>query len=267
MLELYNFPLSTCSIKVRLALAEKGVEAQVHWLNLGKGEQFDPNYLKLNPQAVVPTLIDDGFVVTESTLINEYLESRFPEPRLVPEAPSESYRMRRFTHMLDTVLHPACIVVTSAVIGRAQQLRQPEDEVRSFLGRIPDLAKREMRVKIFEQGVESSLFRPALEAYIRCLDEVEGALSHGMWLAGDQISLADLGVVPYVMRLDHVGLPGLWSAEQRPRLGDWYRRMQERESYRSAVVPHLTEPILQALARAGHAVQEHLLGTAGLPRG
>lgn len=256
MLELYNFPLSTCSVKVRLVLAEKGVEAKIHWLNLGKGEQFSSSYLKLNPQAVVPTLIDDGLVVVESTLINEYLEHRFPSPRLVSEIPAESYRTRFFTQMLDTTLHPACAVVTSAVIGRPQLLQQAGDDVRASIARIPDPAKRDMRMDIYERGVESSLFGPALVAYVRCLDEAEAALGEGAWLAGNDVSLADFGFVPYVMRLDHIGLTELWSDESRPRLGDWYSRMQDRESYQSAVGPHLTEPVLKAIASAGRAVED-----------
>jgi glutathione S-transferase len=68
MLELYNNTNSVCAQKVRLALTEKGLQAREHMLEL-QGDQFDPAYLKLNPNGVVPTLVHDGQPITESAVI------------------------------------------------------------------------------------------------------------------------------------------------------------------------------------------------------
>ena len=80
-LTLYHFNNSVCSQKIRMVLREKGVD---NWesveVDLFTGKQFDPEYLKLNPKGVVPTLVHDGKVVTESTLIAEYLDEVFPDP-------------------------------------------------------------------------------------------------------------------------------------------------------------------------------------------
>ena len=84
MLELYHHGSSVCAAKVRLALAEKGLEWTGHYLDILKGDQFAPEYLKLNPKAVVPTLEHGGRVITESTVICEYLDEVFPEPPPVP---------------------------------------------------------------------------------------------------------------------------------------------------------------------------------------
>ena len=86
-LELYHHGSSVCAAKVRLVLAEKGLEWQGHYIDILKGEQFDPNYMKLNPKAVVPTLVHDGRVLSESTVICEYLDDAFPEPSLKPADP------------------------------------------------------------------------------------------------------------------------------------------------------------------------------------
>ena len=69
MLTLYDGTTSVCAIKVRLALLEKGIAFDSHNIDLRAGEQFDPGYLKLNPKAVVPTIVHDGNVVIESTVI------------------------------------------------------------------------------------------------------------------------------------------------------------------------------------------------------
>ena len=60
MLELYHHGSSVCAAKVRIVLAEKGLQWKGHYLDILKGDQFDPEYMKLNPKAVVPTLVLEG---------------------------------------------------------------------------------------------------------------------------------------------------------------------------------------------------------------
>ncbi|MGH7929079.1 MAG: glutathione S-transferase family protein [Candidatus Binatia bacterium] len=84
MIELYHNDMSVCAQKVRFALAEKKLAWEGHHLNLRAGDQQKPEYLKLNPNAVVPTLVDNGTVIIESTVINEYLDDAYLEPRLKP---------------------------------------------------------------------------------------------------------------------------------------------------------------------------------------
>lgn len=78
MLELYHAHISTCSQKVRLCLAEKGLEWTSHPIEFATGEHLKPAYLALNPNGVVPTLVDDGRPVIDSSVICEYLEETAP---------------------------------------------------------------------------------------------------------------------------------------------------------------------------------------------
>ena len=105
MIELYHADMSTCAQKVRLTLADKGLPWESHLFNLRRRDQHDPDYLKLNPNGVVPTLVDDGAVIIESTVICEYLDDAYPNPTLRPAAPAERARMRQWTKWLDEVLH------------------------------------------------------------------------------------------------------------------------------------------------------------------
>src|SRR2546421_12776755 len=82
MLELYHSVNSVCAQKVRIALAEKGLEYREHLMTL-RGDQFDEKYMKLNPNAVVPTLVHDGRAVIESSVILYYLDEAFPNPPLM----------------------------------------------------------------------------------------------------------------------------------------------------------------------------------------
>ena len=84
MITLYHGKTSVCSQKVRLGLAEKGIEWQSRELNLQKGEQQSPEYLKLNPNAVVPTLLTtDGNIIRESSVVLEYIDT-LSKPHLMP---------------------------------------------------------------------------------------------------------------------------------------------------------------------------------------
>ena len=78
MLFLYHGETAVCAAKVRLALAEKQLAWDGQVLDLQRGDQFAPEYIKLNPNSVVPTLVHEGHgfreVLIESTVINEYLE-------------------------------------------------------------------------------------------------------------------------------------------------------------------------------------------------
>ena len=83
-LALYHNDMSSCAQKVRLVLAEKGLEWENRHLDLRAGEHQKDWYIKLNPRAVVPTLIDGDIKLFQSLAILEYLEEQFPEPPLLP---------------------------------------------------------------------------------------------------------------------------------------------------------------------------------------
>src|SRR6202008_1648940 len=93
MLELYHNINSVCAQKVRIALAEKGQKAQEHLLTL-RGDQNEPNYLKLNANGVVPTLVQDGTPIVESSIILYYLDEIFPDPPLMQTDPQVRYQVR-----------------------------------------------------------------------------------------------------------------------------------------------------------------------------
>ena len=88
-LELYHHGSSVCAAKVRFYLAEKDLPWEGHYIDILKGEQFTPDYIKLNPKAVVPTLIHDGTVIRDSTNICEYLDDVFPERQVRLETPGK----------------------------------------------------------------------------------------------------------------------------------------------------------------------------------
>lgn len=251
MLALYHNAASTCSQKVRLILAEKELEYEPRSVDLAGGGQHDPEYVKLNPNHVVPTLIHDDRVIIESTLINEYLDDAFPQPPTIPASPADRFRMRLWTKRIDT-LHPNAGVITYGIGTRPMIVSRSQAEIDALIEQIPDEARRAQRRSVIEHGVKAPEVRTAVSAFLGFLDEMEAELANGAWLAGDGFSQADAAALPYVMRLDHLAMTAF--VEARPKVADWYDRVQSRPSFDAAIGSMLPEPIIAMFRNNGREV-------------
>ena len=105
-MQLYSYFRSSAAYRVRIALGLKGVAFEYVPVHLVKGEQRDDRYRALNPQSLVPVLIDEGRIITQSLAIIEYLEERYPNPRLLPGAPAERARVRSIALSIACEIHP-----------------------------------------------------------------------------------------------------------------------------------------------------------------
>jgi len=107
-LKLYTYFRSSAAYRVRIALALKGLAWEPHAVHLARdgGEQFAPAYRALNPQALVPTLVDDSGALTQSLAIIEYLEERYPEPPLLPNDPYGRGKVRAMAAAIACDIHP-----------------------------------------------------------------------------------------------------------------------------------------------------------------
>ena len=233
MLELYHNDMSVCAAKVRMVLAEKGLDWKGHALNLRAGDTLKPEYLRLNPNGVVPTLVHDGRVVIESTVICEYLEDAFPELSLRPRDALARARMRLWTKQIDEGVHAATGTLSTCIAFRHQHLTKTPEELKKYFDAVPLAERRERIQKAVELGMDAPTFAPALRRFDKLLADLDAALSNCEWLAGDGFSLADISYAPYMARLEHLGLDDLITS--RPRVGAWKDRLFQRPSYQSAV--------------------------------
>ncbi len=230
MLELYHNDTSTCAQKVRTTLAEKGLEWKSHHLDLRKGDQQTPEYLKLNPRGVVPTLVDRGRAVRESNVIMEYLDDEFPQ---VPLRPTDSFakaQMRLWLQRLAEGHHDiATATLSMGIAFRFQYLEKGEAACKALIDKIPDPVRRERRRDVIMNGVEAKEFKVAVGMWERLLTDMEESLSRGPWLTGETYSLADAAYTPYLTRLDHLSALGF--LDKRPKTANWYERLRARPSY------------------------------------
>ena len=237
MLTLYHAHHSTCSQKVRFVLHEKCLDFDGVVLDLTKKEQLKPEYVAINPNAVVPTLVDEGTPIIESSVICEYLDERFPQKPLVPSDIVERARMRAWMHYIEEVAVAAIRVPSfnRAFLYRFDGLDQKrfEDEQMNV---------RKVRKELFArmgspQGFSSQEIDRSLEELTETCRRMNEAIERrGPWLIGEQLTLADVLVMPSIDRMNDLGLAYIWDGKF-PRVSEWYARMQERPSFQATFYP------------------------------
>ena len=238
MLELYHSINSVCAQKIRIALAEKGLQATEHLMTL-RGDQFDPGYMRLNSNAVVPTLVHDGNVIVESTVILHYIDEAFPRPPLMPQAPLARAKLRMFNKLIDEYVHNACIILTFGTAFRPALLRLTAEEREAQFSKSPIKKRAEIKRDVVAHGLDSEFMRESLETHEKLLHWIDDAMRSGSYLAGDTFSLADIGVIPYVLRLELIGLARLW--DRYPAVGAWWQRVRTRPSVEQQTLKRMTE--------------------------
>jgi glutathione S-transferase len=214
-----------CPQKVRVCLAEKGVEWEsrsVMGLDLRT-----PDYLKLNPGGYVPTLVHDGRVLTESRVISEYINDAFDGPALRPADPYDRAKASLWSKQIDDSLHPNVYILSCVVLFRdhfASMSPEMQDQALPL-----DPTKRERTMDLLERGAQSRFVPPALERFAKLTADMERALQQSRWMACDDYSLADIDHTPYFQRLSNIGLESLWT--DKPAVQDWWARIQARPSF------------------------------------
>jgi glutathione S-transferase len=198
MLILYHSGLTTCSKQVRHCLREKGLAYESRYVDLFRFEHLSPAYLAINPNGVVPTLVHDGRIVTNSACINEYIDETFPEPPLSPPDALGRARMRQWTWTADDAHHQGARITRNRVLKSAVEGMTP-DEIEMVLKLMPVPARRERWQKMAEGGHSAAEIDVALEHVRFLAGRMEQELTEsGPWLAGTTFSLGDISMASIV---------------------------------------------------------------------
>lgn len=249
MLALYHNGNSVCSIKVRVVLAEKGLEWESRHISLPKGEQLTPEFLAINPKGVVPVLEHDGRYITESSVIAEYLDGLSDENPLMPEDHYLQAKSRIWgTNTIEYHDHVNTLTFTS--YQRSMMLELSKEEREARYAKMPSPLKAKKRRDLIENGPASDYVPAAFESLSKMCAEMERDLSSSKWLMGDSFSLADTLIVAYMYRVECLGLASLWE-NNFPKVTDWYNRMRQRPSMKAAIDPYLDEAQLAKIMAAG----------------
>jgi glutathione S-transferase len=234
MLELYHAEPVANSMKPLICLKEKGLDFVSHYVDLLRFEQHEPAFVKINPNGQVPVLVHNGAVITESTVINEYLEDVFPEVRLRPADPVARARMRVWSKFVDEYFCPALSMIGWHLMVRRIARAIAKDEFERLLERIP---LPEQRQKWATVAGESFTEEQLADSRRRCglsIQRMETILSKYRWLAGDEYSLADVNSYSMVAGMPRL-MPEHMNAKNAPRALEWLARMDERPAVKAAL--------------------------------
>ncbi len=257
-LTLYHFNNSVCSQKVRMVLWLKGAEWQGVEVELFNGAQFDPEYLELNPKAVVPTLVDDNKAITEPTLIAEYLDERFLDPPLKPADPYDRTQMRLYSKACDEGLHQGVAVMSYSAMFMDRLHKMTPEEVQLHLSRIVDLERRDRQMAVNDLGVEAPHVRRGVVAYEKTFQKIDKALADGRdWLTGGLFSLAEINLAPYFARLEYMGLLDVWTAE-RPATHAWWDRVKAEPVFAAEIVDWVHDEEWEEMRTKGGRIKSRI---------
>lgn len=169
---LYGYFRSSAAYRVRIALNLKGLAYDNHFIHLQKNDQLSADYAKLNPQKLVPALVDGDQLLTQSMAIIEYLDETHPNPPLLPKTAAERARVRALAQAIACDIHP---------INNLRVLRYLVKEMG---------VSDEKKDQWYRHWVETGL--QAVEALLA------GNPATGRFCHGDAPSLADICLVPQV---------------------------------------------------------------------
>lgn len=240
-IELYHHGSSVCAAKVRLALAEKGIKWDGHYLDILAGEHHNPKYLKLNPKAVVPTLVHDGQVIRESTVICEYVDDAFSGPELKPKDPLIKANMRLWTKLVDEEVHPSVRPITYVATHRHKIMEQSPEEVEEHIENDPDPFWRARKRGWIYDGFNAPDVKAAIQLFNKLLGDMETSLQDTNWLVSNEYTLADTALTPYLNRLEMLSLMKMW--DKRPNVTRWFENVKSRPSFQPAIFEYFPEEL------------------------
>src|SRR6476659_6735386 len=245
--KLYNAPQSTCSQRVRFVFNAKKLPFDEVKLNLLEGDQLKADYLKLNPNGVVPTLDHDGAIVIDSTVITEYLDEVSPDGSFTPEDPVARARMRALMHFIDEMPAAAVRVPTFNLAFLPKFQAMSREDFVAMTESKP--LRREFMLTMGQTGFPKAEMDAALGRLRRAYERMDAeiAASGGPWLLGERITLADVAMMPALVRMNDLGMPD-W--QDLPRVAAWFDNIRAEPAFKptyyhgsllSERFPHLKE--------------------------
>lgn len=251
---LYHGGASTCSAKVRFALAEKGVQWNGQLMDVRGGETHESEYLKVNPKGLVPVLVHRGNVIAESSIINEYIDDAFDSTSLIPCNAEDKAAMRMLIRRVDDELHSAVGMLSFATfvgdfykgVGRAKY--------QQYINTMPDKSIKNTVMNMMDEGVGGDLFEKCIHRSVKLLSDFNGVLAGRKWFLGGDFSLADIAISPYINRLEMLQILPSIVGDEMPDLMRWFNRVRGRDHFSGAVSAWISETECQLMAEGGSMV-------------
>jgi glutathione S-transferase len=245
MLELYHAEPVANSMKSLLCLKEKGLEFRSHYVDLLRFEQHSEEFVKLNPNGQVPVLVHGAAVITESTVINEYLDDVFPAVPLRPQNPVERARMRVWSKFIDEYFCPALSMWGWHLMVRRVAQSLSKNELDKVLERIPLKEQRDKWATIAGESFSEAQLEESRRRLAVSMERMEKILATSRWLAGAGYSLADVNSYSMVAGVPRM-FPEIMNPKSTPLACAWLDTMNARPAVQAALsMPNKVPEVLR----------------------
>lgn len=234
MIELYQFWDSPCCMKVRMTLAEKGVDWTLRPITTYKFDHYQPDYQALNPHSLVPTLVHDGKVVIQSGVIAEYLDDAFPDPPLTPADPLARARMREWMREEEEFLFRLIVTMSFNIMMKLRAQAYGMDKLQEWSRRHPDQNRARDYLQRVTSPADMDAVAQAEQKFRWHMERLDRQLadSGGPWICGNQFTLADICIAPITDRIEYLDREHLWRG--LPAVEAWAAQVRERPSFAAA---------------------------------
>ena len=230
---LYDYEASPCARRVKVFLIEKGIEFTTQTIDLSKMEQKSPEYLRINPNGLVPAINHNGRIIFESSVINDYLEDNFPKVSLIPKTAEGAIEAKKWESYELAMANTYRPLMYSKTLGPLHHLACTLDEFIFISAQATDnpghLAWQE---KVWNLNVlslsEQQQYQKKLGQFV---DLVERRLENRKYLVDDSFSSADISVYPRLTMLPLVGVK--LDSYAYPNVSAWINRISQRRSMKS----------------------------------
>lgn len=229
MITIHHFNGATCAMKVLLTFYEKGAPFEERILT--RQDLDTPEYRRLNPEGVVPTLTHNNNTITESSVIMLYIDEALEGPHLAPRDFGNRARMYWWLKRVDDAFDAIRALSFAMYVRNALVELSPADLDAQLL-HIPSVRVREQRRRLVRDGLDAPDVLPAVQNLIALQASAENALSSAEFLSG-RYTLADAALTPVVDRLSRLG--ALLPPETLPHVARWWDAIRCRPSYAAAI--------------------------------
>lgn len=251
MIRLYQAAMSTCVQKVRFTLEQKGLPWEGIAVDLHSGENYSPEFRKINPKAIIPVLDDDGDFIFESNNICIYLDEKYPDTALMPSDAKGRAAVRELLQLIDEQVHHDSSALTYAIaFGPGVRAKyDTEEKLEAYLSGMPDAGRRNSKREVITKGVNCQECTTAVLRLSAMLQNLEERLQNSDYLVGDALTVADIAYSPYMTRLTHLNLDGMWA--DKPAVIAWFDRVRATEGYEKGVAAFFNHEVIARMGAGG----------------
>jgi glutathione S-transferase len=233
MIELFHWEPVGHSARVLICLHEIGVEFKSHYVDLVGFEQFSNDFLALNPLGQVPVLRVDDVVMTESSLINEFLAESNPDAGLAPEDPLGWYATQTWSKYVDYNLGSSLgtLGCRKHLVPMLKEL--DKDDLRKKIEAIPVPERRSGWQLASDDAYSDDMIANSERKLRLVVERMEKVLADGEWLVGGQYSIADIDTFALMRSFQDLA-PQVVNENDAPETLAWLARISERRAVKEA---------------------------------